>query len=101
MVYLKKLIIWVSFSSWNRFTKKEIEKRLQIVASAGNLSRAEGTVSKVLYTHKDYQSNLKLARAIVGYGHKSISEHDYLVFPGGGTQFKDGVSNYIDFIEKV
>ena len=28
-------------------------------------------------------------------------EHDYLVFPGGGTQFKDGVSNYIDFIEKV
>ena len=61
-------------------TKKEIEKRLQIVASAGNLSRAEGTVSKVLYTHKDYQSNLKLARAIVGYGHKSISEHDYLVF---------------------
>ena len=28
-------------------------------------------------------------------------EGDYLVFPGGGTQFKDGVSNYIDFIEKV
>ncbi|XP_065871048.1 probable methyltransferase PMT23 [Euphorbia lathyris] len=26
-------------------------------------------------------------------------EGDLLVFPGGGTQFKDGVSNYIDFIE--
>lgn len=26
---------------------------------------------------------------------------DYLVFPGGGTQFKEGVTNYIDFIEKV
>lgn len=28
-------------------------------------------------------------------------EGDYLVFPGGGTQFKDGVGNYIDFIEQV
>ena len=61
-------------------TKKEIEKRLQIVASAGNLSRADGTVTQVIENHKDYETNLKLARAIVGYGHKSISEHDYLVF---------------------
>ena len=61
-------------------TKKEIEKRLQIVASAGNLSRADGTVTQVFESHNDYESNLKLARAVVGYGHKSISEHDYLVF---------------------
>lgn len=26
---------------------------------------------------------------------------DYLVFPGGGTQFKDGVTKYIEFIEKT
>ncbi|RRT65186.1 hypothetical protein B296_00013565 [Ensete ventricosum] len=26
---------------------------------------------------------------------------DYLVFPGGGTQFKEGVSSYIEFIEQV
>ncbi|GAB2288298.1 hypothetical protein Dimus_022638 [Dionaea muscipula] len=26
---------------------------------------------------------------------------NYLVFPGGGTQFKDGVTNYIAFIEKT
>lgn len=26
---------------------------------------------------------------------------DYLVFPGGGTQFKDGVMHYVDYIEKV
>ena len=61
-------------------TKKEIEKRLQIVAAAGTLSRADGTVTKVFRSRRDYESNLKLARAIVGYGHKSISEHDYLVF---------------------
>lgn len=26
---------------------------------------------------------------------------DYLVFPGGGTQFKEGVNKYIQFIEEV
>lgn len=61
-------------------TKEEIEKRLQIVSAAGNLSRAEGTVTKVFESRNDYESNLKLARAVVGYGHKSIAEHDYLVF---------------------
>ena len=61
-------------------TKEEIEKRLQIVAAAGNLSRADGTVTQVFESRDDYESNLKLARAVVGYGHKSIAEHDYLVF---------------------
>lgn len=61
-------------------TKEEIEKRIQVVASAGNLSRADGTVTEVIEKNIDYESNLKLARAVVGYGHKSISEHDYLVF---------------------
>ncbi|XP_050209663.1 probable methyltransferase PMT23 [Mercurialis annua] len=28
-------------------------------------------------------------------------EGEYLVFPGGGTQFKDGVTNYINFIQKI
>ena len=61
-------------------TKKEIEKRLQIVASAGNLSRADGTVTQVFESNNDNEKNLKLARAVVGYGHKSIAEHDYIVF---------------------
>lgn len=61
-------------------TKEEIEKRLQIVASAGNLSRADGTVTQVFESNNDYDKNLKLARAVVGYGHKSIAEHDYVVF---------------------
>ncbi|GJN14687.1 hypothetical protein PR202_gb01542 [Eleusine coracana subsp. coracana] len=26
---------------------------------------------------------------------------DYLVFPGGGTQFKDGVGRYVQFIEQI
>ena len=61
-------------------SKEEIEKRLQIVASAGNLSRADGTVTQVFESNNDYEKNLKLARAVVGYGHKSIAEHDYIVF---------------------
>lgn len=61
-------------------TKEEIEKRVQIVASAGNLSRSNGKVTDVLNKNLDYESNLKLARAVVGYGHKSIAEHDYIVF---------------------
>ena len=30
-----------------------------------------------------------------------VKSGDYLVFPGGGTQFKEGVNHYIEFIEKV
>lgn len=60
-------------------TKEEIERRLRIVASAGALSRSEGTVTDVYESKKDYQKNLKLAQAVVGYGHRSISEHDYIV----------------------
>ena len=61
-------------------TREEIEKNLQIVAAAGYLSRANGTVTEVYESRQDYEANLKLARAVVGYGHTSIAEHDYLVF---------------------
>ena len=61
-------------------TKEEIENNLLIVASAGALSRSEGTVMDVYESKNDYQKNLRLAKAVVGYGHRSISEHDYLVF---------------------
>lgn len=30
-----------------------------------------------------------------------VKSGEYLVFPGGGTQFKDGVNHYINFIQKV
>lgn len=61
-------------------TKEEIEKRLQIVASAGILSRSPGTVTEVIETHNKYETNLKIAKNVVGYGHTSVAEHDYLVF---------------------
>ncbi|CAL5203028.1 unnamed protein product [Lathyrus oleraceus] len=30
-----------------------------------------------------------------------VKSGEYLVFPGGGTQFKDGVNHYINFIQKT
>lgn len=36
-------------------TKDEVENRVKIVASAGNLSRANGTVTEVYYSRNDYE----------------------------------------------
>lgn len=61
-------------------TKEHVEKKLQIVASAGALSRFDGTVTEVFESNNNYEDNLKLANLVIGLGHKSIMEHDYLVF---------------------
>lgn len=61
-------------------SKEEIERRIQIVASAGKLSRMKGIVSEVIESSLDYESNLKRIKKIIGYGHRSITEHDYIVF---------------------
>ncbi len=61
-------------------TKDELEKRIQYVAAAGKLSRFPGNVIEVLESCNDYESNLKLIKRIIKMGHKSIIEHDFLVF---------------------
>jgi len=33
--------------------------------------------------------------------HWVVKSNDDFIFPGGSTQFKEGVQNYINFIEKV
>lgn len=60
--------------------KNELEKRIQNVAAAGKLSRFPGNVIEVLESCDDYESNLKLVKRIIKMGHKSIIEHDYLLF---------------------
>ncbi len=60
--------------------KNELEKRIQNTAAAGKLSRFPGNVIEVLESCDDYESNLKLVKRIIKMGHKSIIEHDYLVF---------------------
>ena len=61
-------------------TKDELESRVQRVAAAGKLSRFPGNVFEVIESCDDYESNLKLIKRIIKMGHKSIIEHDYLVF---------------------
>ena len=62
------------------YDKNELESRIQKVAAAGKLSRFEGNVFEVIESCNDYDKNLKLIKRIIGMGHKSIIEHDYLVF---------------------
>ena len=63
---------------------KDIEKarRAEIVSSAGRLSRFPGNVEEVLELSesKDNATNDRFIGRVIGYGHKSITDHDYLVF---------------------
>lgn len=61
-------------------TKEELEYRVKKVAAAGKLSRFPGNVFEVLESCDEYEKNLKLVKRIIKMGHKSIIEHDYLVF---------------------
>lgn len=60
--------------------QETLEKRIQSVAAAGKLSRFKGNVFEVLESCNEYEKNLRLIKRIIGMGHKSIIEHDYLVF---------------------
>ncbi len=62
------------------YTKDELDARIKKVASAGKLSRFPGNVFEVVETCSDTEKNIKLIKRIIGMGHKSIIEHDYLVF---------------------
>ncbi len=62
------------------YTKDELDSRIKKVAAAGKLSRFPGNVFEVMETCSDTEKNIKLIKRIIGMGHKSIIEHDYLVF---------------------
>lgn len=62
-------------------SKENLDNNIKIVASAGMLSRSKGTVMDVINSRDDYEKNIKTSKIIAGgYGHASISEHQYLVF---------------------
>lgn len=62
------------------YKKEELDNRIKKVAAAGKLSRFPGNVLEVLESCDDSEKNLKLIKRIIGMGHKSIIEHDYIVF---------------------
>lgn len=57
-----------------------IQERVRIIATAGLLSRSKGDVFDLYASRDNYEKNLNIAKKIIGYGHETIIEHDYLVF---------------------
>ena len=62
------------------YTKDDLDARIRKIAAAGKLSRFPGNVFQVIESCDDTEKNIKLIKRIIGMGHKSIIEHDYLVF---------------------
>lgn len=60
----------------------ELERKVEIVSTAGRLSRNPGTVFDVLATAENnpLEKNLSFIKRVVKMGHDSITDHDYCVF---------------------
>lgn len=69
-----------------------LEERLRIISTAGLLSRNKGNVFDLYVSRDNYEKNLNVVKRIIDYGHKSIIEHDYLVF---------GISDVSPIIEQI
>ena len=61
---------------------EEVERRLEIVSTAGRLSRNKGNVFDALgiSENNSFDKNLSFIKRVVKMGHDSITDHDYLVF---------------------
>ena len=57
-----------------------VEERIKVVATAGKLSRFPGTVTEVYDSCEDVAKNQRFIERVIGMGHESITDHDYLVF---------------------
>ena len=66
-------------------SKKYIEKQIQICAAAGKLSRMPGTVFDAVASMEDYDKALKFIKRVIGMGHTSTIDHDYMVFALSGV----------------
>lgn len=66
-------------------TKKHLEKQINICAAAGKLSRMPGTVFDAVNSMKDYDKALKFIKRVIGMGHTSTIDHDYMVFALSGV----------------
>ncbi len=63
-----------------RTSQKDIEKSLNVCAAAGKLSRMKGNVFEALDSMKDPEKALNFINRVIGMGHTSTIDHDYMVF---------------------
>lgn len=61
-------------------SKEEIERQFNICAAAGKLSRMPGTVFEALESMEDPEKAVKFIMRVIGMGHSSTIDHDYMVF---------------------
>lgn len=66
----------------NIIKQLEKERKIEIVSSAGRLSRYPKDVFEVLNlsASKSIEQNQKFSEMVIGLGHTSIAEHDYCLF---------------------
>lgn len=57
-----------------------VKKQVQICAAAGKLSRMPGSVNDAYLSMDDYEKALKFIKRVIGMGHTSTIDHDYIVF---------------------
>ena len=59
-------------------TKREVEKRTRLVATAGQISHSDKNLFDLYDDRNDHDDNLEAIGRIVGSGHNSVTEHDQL-----------------------
>ena len=62
-----------------------IKNQVQICAAAVKLSRMPGTVFDAYTSMSDYEKALKFIKMVIGMGHTSTIDHDYMVFALSGV----------------
>lgn len=65
--------------------QKYIENQIQICAAAGKLSRMPGSVFDAVYSMNEPEKALKFVKRVIGMGHTSTIDHDYMVFALSGV----------------
>lgn len=57
-----------------------LKHQIQICAAAGKLSRMPGSVNDAIMAMDDIEKALKFIKRVIGMGHTSTIDHDYMVF---------------------
>lgn len=66
----------------NEVVELEKERKTNIVATAGRLSRYRGNVFEIMkiMEERNFSKNVEFAKYVINMGHDSITDHDYCVF---------------------
>ena len=61
-------------------SREHLEERMKVISTAARLSHFSGNVLELLDESKGFDEDVRFIKKIIGRGHKSVIEHDYLIF---------------------